>query len=76
MVWGFLCPVLAGGYESVHGHKALRGSDEMVEVSGCLERSRRSHACEQDLVGAFEMVEDTVGRLLLGRFEIVLYAWN
>ncbi len=31
---------------------------------------------EQDLIGAFEMVEDTVGRLLLGRFEIVLYAWN
>ena len=31
-VCDFLCPVLAGGYESVHGHEALRSSDEMVEA--------------------------------------------
>jgi hypothetical protein len=42
---------------------AWKGPDDLVFV-------------EQDLVGAFEMVEDTVGQLLLGRFEIALYAWN
>ena len=42
---------------------AWKGPDDLVLV-------------EQDLVGAFEMVEDTVGRLLLGGFGIVSYAWN